>query len=81
MRNSWLIVCEPGAGRTTVTPLYGKVYTCNEQVSPPAKGVYANRSKKLTDTQVADAAQKRQDGASGSDLARGQTLYTALKNV
>ncbi|MCT1551185.1 recombinase family protein [Brevibacterium casei] len=51
-----------------------------------ARGVYANRPKKLTPEQVADAAQKRQDGASVTDLAKQlgvsrQTLYTALKNL
>lgn len=51
-----------------------------------ARGAYAHRPKKLTDEQVAEAAQKRQDGVSVADLARGlgvsrQTLYTALKSA
>lgn len=51
-----------------------------------AKGVYAHRPKKLTDEQVADAAQKREDGASVADLAKElgvskQTLYTAFKTA
>lgn len=49
-----------------------------------ARGVYANRPKKLSPEQVAEAAEKREDGVSVADLARDlgvsrQTLYTALK--
>ena len=50
-----------------------------------AEGRFAKK-KKLTDQQVAEAAQKREGGASVADLARDlgvsrQTLYTALKRA
>lgn len=49
-----------------------------------AAGKPFGRRRSLTSEQVAEAAQKRQDGASVADLARDlgvsrQTLYTALK--